>query len=388
MSRQTIGDLFTLAKGRKAHDVFSESAPGLDRYIQIEDLRSDDELKYANDPKGTSVGPNDICIAWDGANAGTVGYGLTGLIGSTIARLRPADERRIFTPYVARFLQSQFGVLNQTTTGATIPHVSRDKLMGLSLLVPEYGDQQRIAAILEKADAIRKRRLEALSECEKLKAAIMDKVLANGSDVVFETIGSLLDSGVIALHKDGNHGSNYPRAEEFVEDLDHGVPFITAKSLRANGTIGRGQITYLGKEKASQLTIGWLKRGDVLLAHNATVGPVGVFRGEWDSALIGTSLTCFRPNPQETSTEALYAALCDPYFQMQLRKQMKQTTRNQVPITAQRALKVRLPGGQAVAQLATKLMSVQEIYSKGEAFLNDAGLIYSSLCQKAFSGKL
>ncbi|HQS81262.1 MAG TPA: restriction endonuclease subunit S [Thiobacillus sp.] len=172
MMRQAIGDLFTLAKGRKAPEVFLESVPGVERYIQIEDLRSDDELKYANDPKGTIVESTDICIAWDGANAGTVGYGLSGLIGSTIARLRPVDERSIFTPYVARFLQNQFSVLNQSTTGATIPHVSRDKLMGLSLILPGYDEQCRIAAILDKADAIRVKRYETIKESDKYLQAV------------------------------------------------------------------------------------------------------------------------------------------------------------------------------------------------------------------------
>jgi len=175
MARQAIGNLFTLAKGRKAAEVFSENVPGTNRYIQIEDLRSDNKLKYANDPSGTLVVPNDICIAWDGANAGTVGYGLNGLIGSTIARLRQVDEMRIFTPYVARYLQSQFEVLNQSTTGATIPHVSRDRLMGLSPALPEYVEQRRIATILDKADAIRKNRIKVVTTAgEYLRSAFFE----------------------------------------------------------------------------------------------------------------------------------------------------------------------------------------------------------------------
>jgi len=162
MDRHAIGDLFALAKGRKAVEVYSESAPGASRYIQIEDLRTDNDLKYAIDPSGTTVAPEDICIAWDGANAGTVGYGLTGLIGSTIARLRPINGKRVFTPYIAKYLQSQFKALNQAATGATIPHVSRDKLLGLSPALPEYSEQRRIAAILDKADGIQKKRREAL----------------------------------------------------------------------------------------------------------------------------------------------------------------------------------------------------------------------------------
>ena len=43
------------------------------------------------------------------------------------------------------------------------------------------------------------------------------------------TIESLLESGAISAHKDGNYGSQYPRVEEFGSV---GIPFLTAKSLK------------------------------------------------------------------------------------------------------------------------------------------------------------
>lgn len=52
------------------------------------------------------------------------------------------------------------------------------------------------------------------------------------------TIGSLLESGAITAHKDGNYGSQYPRVEEFGSV---GIPFLTAKSLKA----GRSTSTVL-----------------------------------------------------------------------------------------------------------------------------------------------
>jgi type I restriction enzyme S subunit len=48
------------------------------------------------------------------------------------------------------------------------------------------------------------------------------------------TIESLIASGAIVAHKDGNYGSLYPRVEEFGTE---GVPFLTAKSLDGGGLI-------------------------------------------------------------------------------------------------------------------------------------------------------
>ena len=213
MTHQAIGDLFSLAKGRKAPEVFEESAEGIDRYIQIEDLRSDSEMKYAKDAIGTKVVSTDICIAWDGANAGTVGYGLTGLIGSTIARLRPVDVRRAFTPYVARYLQGKFEVLNQSTTGATIPHVSRDKLLGLKLALPQYDEQRRIAAILDKADAIRKKRRDALMLADEFLRSVYLSAVKSAQDVSASTLSLLDIFGITTGKLDSNaaeKGGIYP----------------------------------------------------------------------------------------------------------------------------------------------------------------------------------
>ncbi len=80
----TLENIVKISKGKKHNLVKSVTN---NRYIQIDDLRNDNLIKYTDDDKGTFVEPSDVIIAWDGANAGTIGYGLEGLIGSTLARL-------------------------------------------------------------------------------------------------------------------------------------------------------------------------------------------------------------------------------------------------------------------------------------------------------------
>lgn len=161
MRKVKVGDIIRVSKGRKAAHVTNIKIENALRYIQIEDLRSDNILQYSLDKNGVFVNESDICIAWDGANAGTVGYGLSGIIGSTIARLR-LEDKSIYTPYVGRFLQTKFHILNGKTTGTTIPHVERSRLDNLELSLPSFAEQRRIAAILDKADTIRRKRQEAL----------------------------------------------------------------------------------------------------------------------------------------------------------------------------------------------------------------------------------
>lgn len=154
-----------------------------------------------------------------------------------------------------------------------------------------------------------------------------------------ETIASLISCGAITAHKDGNYGSLYPRVEEFGTD---GVPFLTAKSLDA-GRIDIDGAPRLADSRADALTFGFVQPDDILLSHNATIGRVAVVPKFEGRMLVGTSLTYFRLNSEKLRPRYFAAFLSGTDFQNQLVAVMSHSTRNQVPITAQRNLSVVVP---------------------------------------------
>jgi len=153
------------------------------------------------------------------------------------------------------------------------------------------------------------------------------------------TIGELLKIGVIRAHKDGNYGSLYPKIDDFGEE---GIPLLTAKVVNA-GRIRFEEAAKLCEEKANALTYGFIEPDDVLLSHNATVGRVAVVPEFNGRALIGTSLTYFRLDKSRLLPRYLAAFFSSTDFQNQLSAVMGLSTRNQVPITAQRLLSVVVP---------------------------------------------
>ncbi len=154
------------------------------------------------------------------------------------------------------------------------------------------------------------------------------------------TIQKLIEDGVIIAHKDGNHGSNYPRTSEFGDD---GVPFLTAKLLDEAGNIDLKNAPRLSNKKADKFKFGFIETNDVLLSHNATVGRVAVVPKVNERVLIGTSLTHYRLDETRLLPKYLAAYFSGVPFQNQLASVMSQTTRNQVPITSQRKLSVVVP---------------------------------------------
>ena len=97
-----VKDLFTIKKGKKVEQL--EQTDGTIRCIQIDDLRNNENLKYCKkDTRYVYSKIDDIIIAWDGANAGTIGYRLNGAIGSTLAVLRKNNDD-FDTEYCGLFL--------------------------------------------------------------------------------------------------------------------------------------------------------------------------------------------------------------------------------------------------------------------------------------------
>jgi type I restriction enzyme, S subunit len=257
-------------------------------------------------------------------------------------------------------------------------------LLDLELPLPPLSEQKRIAYILDKADAIRHKRWEAVHSLEQLSDSLFRKFSAE-SDTPPRTVAELLDTNVLLVHKDGNYGSSYPRKDEFGLD---GIPFLSAKHVADNGSLILENVPRLREDKARTLSFGWIERGDALLAHNATVGPVALYRGEYPEALIGTSLTCFRPNPEYLTSEFLYAALRGSHFQRQLEKAMSQTTRNQVPITAQRRLTLFVPTLANQTTFTTQLASTYQLREQYTGSARDTDTLFNSLVQRCFWGEL
>ena len=150
----------------------------------------------------------------------------------------------------------------------------------------------------------------------------------------------LLERKVLLALKDGNHGSFYPRANEFASN---GLPFISASDIDEDGNINFSECKRLPLDKAKRLTIPPAIGGDVMLTHNATVGRVALLPNEIGPVIASTSTTYYRTNSDVLASNYLKYYFSSPLYQQQLKEIMGQTTRNQVPITAQKDLFIIIP---------------------------------------------
>ena len=316
-----------------------------------------------------------------------VGFG-----SSEFVVMRPEPE--IDAEYLFYFLcRDEFRDAGANVMSGAVGHkrVPKEFVETLPIPLPPLEEQRRIVAVLDAAhEALDRARanIEAnLADVEEALSSVIESKLEEAEGEV-RTLAQLLSDGWIAGHLDGNHGSDYPRKEEFVAD---GVPYISANCFTANG-LSLKRAKFLTPDRADKIRKGIARNGDVIFAHNATVGPVDVLRTDETRVILGTSLTYYRCNPAYVTAQFLAFSMRSQGFKRQYETVMRQSTRNQVPITKQREFTHRIPTIEAQETIAALGREVETgtacFVSSYERQFTDLADLRQSLLAKAFRGEL
>lgn len=175
-------------------------------------------------------------------------------------------------------------------------------------------------------------------------------------------IQKLIDDGIIISHLDGNHGELYPRSEEFIK---YGIPYVTANDF-ITGKVNLKNCKCLSLERASLFKKGIAKDGDILFAHNATVGPVALLTTTLEYVILSTTATYFRCDNINLINSYLKSYFNTNHFILQYSKVMAQSTRNQVPITTQRLFYIQLPNQSEQTKIGNYFQQLDKLIEQKE----------------------
>ena len=202
--------------------------------------------------------------------------------------------------YIYHWIKAHNLLLNSLGNGATFKEVSKRTVAGIRIPLPPLDEQRRIAAILDKADAIRQKRRQAIAHLDTLTQSIFHDMFASIQDT--ETVANLAAKSKRSI-RTGPFGSQLLH-EEFTSE---GVPVLGIDNVVENKFMWKKE-RYIDESKFHQLEKYEVFPDDVLITIMGTTGrcavvPIGIPRS------INTKHICaITPDTEKVLPEFLKAA--------------------------------------------------------------------------------
>ena len=379
MKFEKLKNIVEVKKGKKPSFVETPDENSI-RVLQIDDLRNDTNPKFTNDKTGVLAKEDDVLIAWDGANAGTIGYGKLGYIGSTIALLRKKQPDLYSTTFIGIFLQSQYQYLRSKTTGATIPHISRKALDELEVPVISVSDQLHIANLLSKAEnliAQRKESIRLLDDFLKSKFLEMfgDPEI-NPKNLPFTELEKLCAVIVDCPH------STPVKSKEATN-----FPCIRTSEL-TNGYISWDSMQYLEEDEYIKRTQRLIpEAGDIVYGREGTYGEA-IRIPPTHKFSLGQRTMLFRPDYKKTNSIFLWAMVRSEFVYRQAKKKNSGSTVGHVNVKDIKQFRVYNLPIELQTPFAKIVEKTESLKTQYQQSLQELENLYGSLSQKAFKGEL
>lgn len=244
-------------------------------------------------------------------------------------------------------------------------------------IIENLEDQQKIAHILSKAEALIQKRKETIGLLDEfLKSTFLDMFgdpVKNPKNFQIVSV-----SEISTAIKDGPHVS-----PKYVEE---GVPILSTRNVRPHKLILE-EMKYVSEDTYLELTKRFKPQfGDVLITKGGTTGFAKVVNFDFKFCIwVHLAIVRLKSNVNPIYFEhAFNSDFC--YFQSQ--KFTHGITNKDLGLTRIAKIKLPLPPFQLQTQFAKIVEKVESIKKQQEASLRDIENLYHSLMQRAFKGEL
>lgn len=382
MKAYKLGDLVSLSKGKKNLET-NQPTPNSKRMLHIGDLRNDSDIIYTNDSVGVEVFPGDILIAWDGANAGLVGFGKSGYLGSTLAVLRKNEKIDFYTPYLGFFLQSKFEYFQRTSNGATIPHLSRKALLDLKVPIPDYDEQIRIANLLDRVRKIIFEREKALLLLDELVDATFNKLFGNPvkNEKEWET-KTILD--LVIDDKNAIRRGPFGGALKKKDFLNNG--YLVYEQYHALNNDFSFERYFIGENKFNELKAFEVKPHDIIISCSGIyLGKLAVVPENSKQGIINQALLKLTLDQEIILNDFFVYQWLHPHFKLEnYGKKIGSSIPNFPPVEEFKKFRFIVPPIELQKQFTIVVNKIQEIKDKQKNHLNELKIFFESINEKEF----
>ncbi len=374
---ELVKDLVEIKKGKKVNLVDEPNEKSVP-YIVIENLRGEPITHYTNDDNGVLCDSNDILIVWDGVNCGTVGKGISGFVGSTIARLRIKDNS-VDNDYLSNFLKTKFKILKSNTTGSAIPHLNKNIFVNLKVPLPPLEDQQKIVRIIAKTKKLVDYRLKSDKLIDELLNSIFSQMFGNKN----------FEEGVLGDYTELISSGSTPKGGREVYLEEGEILFIRSQNVLMN-KFSEHDALYLPLKIHEKMKRTWVKNKDVLLnITGASIGRTTIYEGENYKANVNQHVCIIRLKNFETlNPYYLTYYLSSPQMQEYIWRINAGATRQALNFSQIKKFKIPIPPIDVqnnFEKIVRRIIDLKDYQAQSKEEINN---FFNNIVQKGFKGEL
>jgi type I restriction enzyme S subunit len=221
---------------------------------------------------------------------------------NTLIRVRPKGPDPEYLLHYFRH-QALSGKFAEAARGVGIRHLGSDALAKWKVPLPSLPEQRRIAEVLDRADALRAKRREALALLGAMKQAIFQEMFVAGIQAGWPVLTVVdISHASAGSIRTGPFGSQLLHSEF----TDAGIAVLGIDNAVQNQFVW-GARRYISEEKYLQLKRYTVRPGDVLITIMGTCGRCAVVPDDVPQAINTKHLCCISLDRSKCLPEFLHA---------------------------------------------------------------------------------
>jgi type I restriction enzyme, S subunit len=355
------------------------------------------EIRYVSDQKARQLRrhnyrPGDLVITKLGDPCGVACIvpeeAGSGIIVADIVRFR-GNPHRIHHGFLSHFINSStaIGWIDREAKGTTRQRVNLSNFKRLPVPVPPLTEQQRLAEILDRAEALRDKRRAALAQLDTLTQAVFLDLFGDPAidttDWPEPEIASLAANKPNAI-RTGPFGSQLLHSE-FV---DSGIAVLGIDNAVQNKFVW-ARPRFINEKKYRQLQRYKVFPGDVLITIMGTCGRCAVVPEKIPTAINTKHLCCI--SLDQSCCLPLYLQACflqHPKVQQRLGIKERGAVMPGLNMQIIKELRIPLPPLDLQREFARRVTAVEKLKAAYRASLVEMDAFFASLQHRAFRGEL
>ncbi|MFC7050709.1 restriction endonuclease subunit S [Emcibacter nanhaiensis] len=330
------------------------------------------------------VDNGDLLISMDGEFRVRRWAGGKALLNQRVCKIKSNDDTRLDENYLNHFLPAQLKLIEDQTPFVTVKHLSAKTIREIKLPLPPLEEQKRIAAILDKADTVRKKRQQALNMLDEFLRATFLAFMEEQKEELFEYKFEELALPDKNSFVNGPFGSNLLTSEL----TNEGVPVVYIRDIK-HGRYERLSTNCVTENKAQELASCNVKGGDVLIAKvGDPPGTAAVYPFTEPEAIVTQDVIRMRLDPSVANRNFLVQYLNSGVGKHSLKSITVEATRSRIGLTALKKSPIKIP--QISVQDRYCEIARQVFHTRENALTSQVDFenLFSSLSQRAFLGEL